>query len=98
MKTTITIEIDTDSLGSKTDAYLAQLWHVAQANPAPMADADASDLVYAVGIEIIRRWLNQAGAELHHHQPGNHYWQSLINLGAKHKDGVWAIPEAGEAP
>ena len=35
MKTTITIEIDTDGLQSVEDSYLAQLWHITQANPAP---------------------------------------------------------------
>lgn len=98
MKTTITVEIDTDALNGFTDAYLAQLWHVAQANPAPMSDADASGLVLEVGIEIIRRWLKLTPPEVYHHQPGHYHWKTLIDLGARVKDGVWAIPEAGEAP
>lgn len=95
MKTTITIEIDTDRLGGYTDAYLAQLWHIAQANPAPHGDRDASMLAAAVGTEIIRRWLKWAGAELHTHQPGADNWKALIGLGAKFIDGAWCIPKEG---
>lgn len=100
MKTAITIEIDTDRLDGYTDAYLAQLWHIAQANPAPHGDSDASELVRDVGTEIIRRWLKRAGAELHTHQPGAHYWKALIGLGARFIDGAWTIPEktAEEVP
>ncbi len=91
MKAAITVEIDTDKLGDWTDAYLAQLWHVAQSNPAKHGDMDASDLVFQVGIEIIRRWLKSVGPELYHHQPGAHYWQALIGLGAKFIDGAWRL-------
>lgn len=38
MKTTITFEVDGDELECHTDEYLAQLWHIAQANPAPFGD------------------------------------------------------------
>lgn len=55
MKVSIAFEIDTDRLGSYTDVYLAQLWHIAQSNPAPHGDKDASNLVKCVGTEIIRR-------------------------------------------
>lgn len=91
MKTQIAFEIDTDRLDGYTDAYLAQLWHIAQANPAPHGDEDASNLVRDVGTEIIRRWLKLAGAELHTHQPGAHYWKALIGLGARFIDGAWTI-------
>ena len=98
MKTAITIEIDTDALGNWTDSYLAQLWSVAQANPAPHGDRDASDLVAKVGTEIIRRWLMKVSPELHRHQPGADNWKALIDLGAKFMDGAWRIPptDAGE--
>lgn len=98
MKVAIAFEIDTERLSSYTDTYLAQLWNIAQANPAPHGDADASNLVRAVGTEIIRRWLKWAGAELHSHQPGAHYWKALIGVGAKFIDGAWTIQKDDSEP
>ena len=100
MKTSITIEIDTDRLGSITDTYLAQLWHVGQANPAPGSDPDAGHLAETIGREIIRRWLTSPGAgpELYAHQGKDHYWNALVyGLNAKVTDGVWSIRAEGEA-
>jgi hypothetical protein len=94
MKVAVSFEIDTERLDGCTDAYLAQLWHVAQANPAPHGDADASNLVQHLGTEIIRRWLHSKGAALHRHQPNAHYWTALIGLGAKVVDGAWTIAKA----
>lgn len=91
MKTAITITIDTDGIDNYTDTYLAQLWHIAQANPAPHGDHDASELVGNVGTEIIRRWIKRTGPELYHHQPGSDHWKALIDLGAKFIDGAWRI-------
>lgn len=65
---TITFELDSDRLGSYTDAYLAQLWHIGQANPAPYGDAAACDFAECVGREVIRRWLASVGPELWTHQ------------------------------
>jgi hypothetical protein len=62
MKTTITLDIDTDALSNRDDAHLAVLWHAAQANPAPAADQDAGQLVQAIGTEIVRRWLQAHGS------------------------------------
>ena len=95
MKTTVTFELDTDRLDGYTDVYLAQLWHIAQANPAPYGDRDASRLTYAVGTEIIRRWLKWAGAELHSHQPGSDSRKALMDLNAKFIDGAWCIAKEG---
>lgn len=68
MKTTVTITINTEVLNSYTDTYLAQLWHIAQANP---EDSNASrapgQLAEAIGREIIRRWLARTEPELWHH-------------------------------
>ena len=80
-KTTITIEIDTMNLQSYTDEYIAQLWHIAQANPAPFADKTAGDLAATIGFEIIRRWLRKAPAELYKHQAQHSYWNELRKLG-----------------
>jgi len=68
---TITFEVDTDRLSGFTDAYLAQLWHIGQANPAPFGDASACRLAEHIGREIIRRWLADVGPELWVHQ-GRH--------------------------
>lgn len=97
MKTTITIEVDTDLLVGYTDQYVAQLWHIAQANPADISVRDATDLVKYLGFEIIRRWLEKIPPELYHHQAGNFEWHSLCQLGAKFKGGQWVMPAQGDA-
>jgi hypothetical protein len=73
MKTTVSIEIDTDALTSTSDGYVAGLWHVAQANPAdPFTHPDAGRLAETIGREIIRRFLRRTEPELWHHQ-GSHF-------------------------
>ena len=100
MKTVITITVDTDSLSGYTDSYIAQLWHVAQANPAPHGDRDACDLVANLSFEIIHRWLARAPVELYSHQPRHFAWRGLQDVGAKFIDGRWQIlaADAGAAP
>lgn len=71
MKTTITFEVDSDRLDGYTDEYLAQLWHIAQANNAPLGDPDASNFAEYVGREIIRRFLVATPPALWNHQ-GRH--------------------------
>lgn len=68
MKTTIAIDIDTDALRGYEDSYLAQLWHIAQANPAPYDDMDAGVVVEQIGFEIIRRFLATTPPDLYAHQ------------------------------
>lgn len=80
--TSITFQIEADKLPHYTDAYLAQLWHIAQANPAPFGDAQACDLAEHVGREIVRRWLATMPPELWHHQ-GRHVSQSNILVPAE---------------
>lgn len=90
MQTTITLTVDTDHLTSVQDSRLHALWHVAQANPAPMEDRDAGDLVQAITMEIVRRWLKHAPVELYHHQPTNHYWHTLQRHGNwRGPGGTW---------
>jgi hypothetical protein len=88
MKTAITFEIDTAKLGSVTDAYLVQLWHIAQANPAPITDPAAGELAEHIGREIIRRFVQQTGPELWNHQGRHHYLLTLSEHG-RWVDGVW---------
>lgn len=68
MKTAITFEVDTDNLEHHTDEYVAQLWHIGQANPAPFGDANACTFAEYVGREIVRRWLAGVGPALWVHQ------------------------------
>ena len=69
--TTITFTVNTDNMGRMDDAHLAQLWHIAQANPAPFGDRDACEFAEHVGREIVRRWLASTPPELWTHQ-GRH--------------------------
>jgi len=79
MKQAVTITIDTDALSNFTDTYLATLWHITQANPAPYGDREAGDLAEEVGREIIRRFLVNTQPELWAHQGRDHFWQALTN-------------------
>jgi len=67
-KTIIQFEVDSSDLEHCDDQYLAQLWHIAQANPAPFGDAEACDFAERVGREIIRRFVSNTRPELWHHQ------------------------------
>lgn len=67
----ISIKVDPDDLQSWTDEYIAQLWHVAQANPAPFGDRDACELAEKLRAEIVRRWLAAQPPSLWNHQ-GRH--------------------------
>ncbi len=69
--TTITFEVDADSLTRFDDEYIAQLWHISQANPAPFGDVTACDFAEHVGREIVRRWLADTPPQLWTHQ-GRH--------------------------
>lgn len=69
--TSITFQIDADKLPGINDSYLAQLWHIAQANPAEFGDVMACDFAERVGREIVRRWLAATPPELWRHQ-GRH--------------------------
>lgn len=64
MKASIAFEIDSNTLGNLCDRYLCSLWHVAQANPAPMEDRAAGELAEHIGREIIRRFLANTPPEL----------------------------------
>jgi len=67
-KTIIRFEVDSNDLEHWDDQYLAQLWHIAQANPAPFGDAEACNFAERVGREIIRRFVSSIRPELWHHQ------------------------------
>jgi hypothetical protein len=88
VKHTISIEIDTDNLRNVEDGYLAQCWHVAQANPAESCDREAGQLAEQVGREIIRRWVERAPVELYRHQGEMYHWDTLRQHG-KWIDGKW---------
>jgi hypothetical protein len=79
MKLSITFDIDLEhgQIEHYTDQYLAQLWHIAQANPADYGDADASAFVKAVGDEIVRRWMSAMPVTLYNHQALDHARKSI---------------------
>ncbi len=74
MKLEINIPVDTDTLPHVRDEYLAALWHVAQANPAPIEDRTAGQVAEAIGREIIRRFLASTPALLWEHQGRHADW------------------------
>lgn len=94
MKASITFEIDTAHLRSWSDSYLATLWHIAQANPAPIQDRDAGRLAEAIGREIIRRFLAATEPELWNHQGEHHLWAKQHLKPA----GTEPAPNNAEAP
>lgn len=90
MKTTITFEIDTEALAHYTDAYLAQLWHIAQANPADdFAAREPGQLAEEIGREIIRRWLAATPPDLWRVQ-GRHAY--IGEMGYTAADTIRDIP------
>lgn len=72
MKTSITISIDSELLSGYTDEYITCLWHAAQAAPAEYGDRTTSELVRALEIEIVRRYLAAQQAPLFNHQSHDH--------------------------
>lgn len=97
MKTSITFNVDTDSLQNVTDARLVQLWHIAQANPADINDRDAGELAEYVGREIIRRFISTTAPELWSHQGRHHFWTELTKH-CKCVDGVWKPTADAQEP
>jgi hypothetical protein len=82
MQAEITFKIDTDSIQSCTDQYVAGLWHIAQANPADQYASPVPGLLAeAIGREIIRRFLAMTSPELWRHQGCHFDW------GQRHLDG-----------
>ncbi len=94
-ETTISITFDPYRLSSCEGSHLAMLWHVAQANPAPIDDRDAGEVAERIGREIIRRWLGTIPPELWRHQGRHHYWDHLRRLG-KWSNGEF-VPHSGQA-
>lgn len=78
---TITFEIDPDKLPGYTDIHLAQLWHIAQANPAPFGDPKACDFAERLGREIIRRFVQAQPVELWTHQARHLLLDATIRKG-----------------
>jgi hypothetical protein len=96
MKTTVTFDIDTDKLGGYHDQHLAALWHIAQANPAPIEDRNAGELAELIGREIIRRFLKHTSPELWEHQ-GAHHARRILSEHGKYVNGEWK-PHAHAGP
>lgn len=105
-ETTIPITFDLNRLSSYNDEFLATLWHVAQANPAPHGEYQAGDIASRIGFEIISRWLGKAPVEMYRHQQRDNYWSALTKLakyeppaGVDGTDPVWHdgrwVPKGG---
>lgn len=92
MKTAITIEIDTDALTTLTDAFLASLWHVTQANPAPLHDRAAGDVAEYVGREMIRRFLANTPPQLWAHQGRHADWHAHMVMKGALADPAAEVP------
>lgn len=93
MKADILIPVDTQALSKYTDAHLAALWHVAQANPAPIENPAAGQVAEAIGREIIRRFLATTPPLLWEHQ-GRHADWAKLHLP---QDGAGDSTEGGDA-
>lgn len=89
MKTTVVFDINTDKLGNYSDDHLLSLWHVAQANPAPIEDKAAGELAEHIGREIIRRWIKQTAIPLWNHQGHHHAQLLLAEHGSYNAAGEW---------
>lgn len=100
MKKTITFEIDTACLPSRTDEYVAALWYVAQCQPAAHGDHDAGDFAELVGREIIQRWMRGVPVPVWNIQGSDYYHQQLTRI-ARWNGVEWmpnAVPAAGNTP
>ncbi|MDO3512604.1 hypothetical protein Q3P06_11810 [Ralstonia pseudosolanacearum] len=80
MKKTITFEIDTACLPSRTDEYVAALWYVAQCQPAAHGDHDAGEFAELVGREIIQRWMRGVPVPVWNIQGRDYYHQQLTRF------------------
>ncbi|KML20246.1 MULTISPECIES: hypothetical protein [Burkholderia] len=77
MKKTFTFEFDTDRLSTFSDDYLAGCWYTAQFLPVEHGDRDAGEVVRAVGVEIIRRWMRSQPIPMFHIQSGDYLLQQI---------------------
>jgi hypothetical protein len=82
----VAITFDLDQLRTYTDEFLAQLWHVCQANPAVFGDRDACTAAECVKFEIARRWLVKAPVELYTHQESHVDTQERIDRRLKERE------------
>ncbi|MDB0529045.1 hypothetical protein LBW56_20410 [Ralstonia solanacearum] len=100
MKKTITFEIDTACLPSRTDEYIAALWYIAQCQPAEHGDHDAGEFAEQVSREIIQRWMRGAPVPVWNIQGSDYYHQQLTRI-ARWNGVEWmpsAVPAAENTP
>lgn len=97
-KVAVTVEFDLDQLQWYADEFLAQLWHVCQANPAEHGDRGACEAVEAVKLEIVHRWLRVVPVELHNHQgrPGRVVWGKAGGEELRWNEAVALVDGAGD--
>jgi len=95
MKTAITFNIDTTTLMTLSDEYIAALWYIAQNNPAPHGDHDAGVLVEHVGREIIQRWMRGVPVPVWNIQGRDHYHKNLTQF-ARWNGVAWVAGAVAE--
>jgi len=95
MKTAITFNIDTTTLMTLSDEYIAALWYIAQNNPVPHGDHDAGVLVEHIGREIIQRWMRGVPVPVWNIQGSDHYHKSITQF-ARWNGVAWVASAAGE--
>ncbi|WOI43763.1 hypothetical protein [Acidovorax sp. BLS4] len=83
--TKITFEINRDNLAGYTDEYLAQLWHISQANPAPFGDRAACEFAEHVARECVRRFVSGVPLALWNHQ-GRHVEKATRAIASARED------------
>ncbi|CAE6823915.1 hypothetical protein R69746_06183 [Paraburkholderia aspalathi] len=94
MKKSYTFEIDTDNLCGLSDDALAAYWTSAQFLPVEYGDRDACDVVRAIGVEIIQRWMHSQPVPMFHIQPVD-YWRNQFSRFARWNSAEWVVDPAG---
>lgn len=92
MRKTFTFEIDTEHLSSLSDEYLAACWYRAQFLPVEHGDHDACEVVRAIGVEIIRRWMHGQPVPMYHIQPDDFLHAQLRRI-ARWNGSEWVADE-----
>ena len=97
---TITFSVDGADLQGYTDEYVAQLWHIAQANPAPYGDRAACRFTEHVGREIVRRWLASQPPSLWAHQGAHaesrHAEDNILSAATLRQYREWLVQCVGD--
>lgn len=95
MKKAFTFVIDTDNVSSLSDEYLAACWYRAQFLPVEYGDHDACEVVRAIGVEIIKRWMQSQPVPMFQVQ-SHDYWHQLACRFARWTGTEWIARPVAE--